>query len=392
MSIKKTHQMFVDEIHELYGDEYEILSEYKYAKEKIQIRHNCSDGEYREFSAAPTNLLTGHTKCPRCSKKKKYTHNDMKRLFEERDCQLITKEYHDVFDKIEFICNKHPEEGIQVSTYHKMIYTGNCCNKCGRESGAQKQLDNITIEQLRDDFSNKGLVLLEDHYKGAKAKYKCSCVVHKDTIMEITYDNLKHKKSLGCTLCHNISYSEQKRTPENILRLKVEELGLIFDHVEYTGRNNNGTLIYYKCPHHLEYGIQVKKINKLNIGQGCPYCNQSHGERQIEKYLNNHHINFIPQKSFNNLVGVGGLPLTYDFYLNDYNILIEYQGIQHERPVELFQRHKDQFSVQKEHDSRKKQYADSHNYRLLEIWYYDYDNIEIILDNTLTKWGCFFIE
>lgn len=36
-------------------------------------------------------------------------------------------------------------------------------------------------------------------------------------------------------------------------------------------------------------------------------------------------------------------------------------------------------TIQDEHDKRKRNYAKEHNINLLEIWYYDMDNIEEIL-------------
>ena len=86
---------------------------------------------------------------------------------------------------------------------------------------------------------------------------------------------------------------------------------------------------------------------------------------------------------FDNLKGVGGNPLSYDFYLEDFNILIEYQGEFHDGTAR--QQTEEQFKIQKEHDKRKKEYAISHNINLLEIWYYDYDNIENILKEVLKR-------
>ena len=37
------------------------------------------------------------------------------------------------------------------------------------------------------------------------------------------------------------------------------------------------------------------------------------------------------------------------------------------------------------HDKRKQQYAKDHMIDLLEIWYYDYNNIENILNNYFTQ-------
>ena len=41
------------------------------------------------------------------------------------------------------------------------------------------------------------------------------------------------------------------------------------------------------------------------------------------------------------------------------------------------------FKIQKEYDRCKREYAEKNEYRLLEIWYYDFDNIEGILDKEL---------
>ena len=67
---------------------------------------------------------------------------------------------------------------------------------------------------------------------------------------------------------------------------------------------------------------------------------------------------------------------------NTYNVLIEAQGQQHITPKKLFGG-EEQFLIQQEHDRRKRKYAEDNNIKLLEIWYYDYDRIEEILNREL---------
>lgn len=78
------------------------------------------------------------------------------------------------------------------------------------------------------------------------------------------------------------------------------------------------------------------------------------------------------------MLGLGNGNLSYDFYLPDYNLLIECQGIQHESWRKNWIT-KEDFEKQLEHDRRKREYAKKNNINLLEIWYYDMDNIENIL-------------
>ena len=315
--------------------------------------------------------------------KKKYTIEYLKELFSQHDCNLLNDTYEGVYSRARFICNIHPDEGVQEISFSTAIYGGTFCKKCGYERSSKKQLQNISIEQLKQEFADKGLELLDNEYKGVKAKYRCRCLIHTDHYFEVVYDNIKNKRSLGCDICRSELYSQRKQTSEEVIKHKVESLGLIYHHVEYTGRYNQGTLIYYICPKHREQGILCKKLSKLNIGQGCPYCNKSHGERSIEDYLKKKHIHFTPQKSYEGLVGVGGLPLTYDFYIPAIDTLIEYQGIQHEKPVDLFQKYKDQFAIQQEHDKRKRKYAKHNNINLIEVWYKDFERIPEILDESL---------
>lgn len=110
-------------------------------------------------------------------------------------------------------------------------------------------------------------------------------------------------------------------------------------------------------------------ITKSRSGTGCPICRNSHGEQIIYNYLVQNNYNVIRQKEFEGLLGLGGFPLTYDFFLPDYNILIEVNGIQHYKQIEFFGG-KEKFNKQKEHDYRKQKYAKNHGYDLIEIKYY----------------------
>ncbi|NGU31161.1 hypothetical protein G6Z34_13810 [Clostridium perfringens] len=63
MAKRKTHEEFIQEVKELYGNEYEILGEYKGANIKILVRHNICG---HEWEVIPSNLLRGQG-CPVCS-------------------------------------------------------------------------------------------------------------------------------------------------------------------------------------------------------------------------------------------------------------------------------------------------------------------------------------
>jgi len=148
---------------------------------------------------------------------------------------------------------------------------------------------------------------------------------------------------------------------------------------EYTPKSNQ--LVWWKCK---ECGHEWEaRINSRNgIHKSCcPECRKSKGEKECNRIFDLRNIYYTPQKTFGDLVGVRNGSLSYDFYLSEYNLLIEYQGEMHERFVKGIHKSKKDFDKQLEHDRRKKEYALNNGYNFLEIWYWDYDNIEEILDN-----------
>lgn len=128
---------------------------------------------------------------------------------------------------------------------------------------------------------------------------------------------------------------------------------------------------------------KIKAGNFYN-GCRCNICNKSAGEVEIYNWLYKHNVDMQPQKTFNGLNGIKDGMLSYDFYLPLYNILIEYQGENHDGTMyKKGLNTKENFERQKEHDRRKRIYAIKNNIRLIEIWYWDFNNIDKILSQIL---------
>jgi len=145
---------------------------------------------------------------------------------------------------------------------------------------------------------------------------------------------------------------------------------------EYTP--NSVQKVWFKCldGKHQDFKRSINSSNTKNFR--CPECsNMWKGEIKICEILANKNINYIPQKTYTNLCGLGNGLLSYDFYLPDYNLLIEYQGEYHDGTAK--KQTEKEFIYQQEHDKRKRDYAIQNNINLLEIWYWDYCNIEEIL-------------
>lgn len=109
-------------------------------------------------------------------------------------------------------------------------------------------------------------------------------------------------------------------------------------------------------------------------GYGCPICSESKGEIEVREWLENHNITYKRQHRFADLK-----KYPYDFYLPDFNLLIEYNGIQHYEEVPYFHRSPSSFDGQLTRDRIKKEYAEKNGIKLLVIPYWEFKNIDKIL-------------
>lgn len=116
-----------------------------------------------------------------------------------------------------------------------------------------------------------------------------------------------------------------------------------------------------KCGH-----IYKVEPNSFIHGSRCPYCNSPKGETIISRILDTFNINYEYQKTFDDLKDVQ--PLSYDFYVPNQDILIEYQGRQHYESVDIFGGER-QFKVRQKHDKMKSDYAKANGYNLIAIPY-----------------------
>ena len=113
------------------------------------------------------------------------------------------------------------------------------------------------------------------------------------------------------------------------------------------------------CPFHGEF---EQTPNKHLNGHGCPECGKKYTieENKLFKYLQNSfkEYNITREKRFPFLNGK-----RLDFYIEDLNIAIEYQGIQHFQPIDFFGGIK-KYVYQTQNDIFKFEKCKEHNIKL----------------------------
>lgn len=109
----------------------------------------------------------------------------------------------------------------------------------------------------------------------------------------------------------------------------------------------------------------------------------SKGEKRVARFLDSYNINYIREFKFNDCLSELGNPLRFDFYLPTFNLLIEYDGIQHFKPINKYPKAKRSHILTVVHDYIKKVYVEKNNIYFFRISYKDYENIETLLKQFL---------
>lgn len=119
------------------------------------------------------------------------------------------------------------------------------------------------------------------------------------------------------------------------------------------------------CPEHGDY---LQSPNDHISGNGCKKCKSSKGEIEVRLFLQKYLINFEEQKRFKGCRNIR--PLSFDFFLPNHNLLIEYQGEQHYRETyNGFWGGVEGLKERQKRDQIKRDWCKQNSVRLLEMRY-----------------------
>lgn len=362
---RKSQIQFVDEVKAVNPN---ILIIGNYINSKTKILSQCLICGY-EWDANPYVLLRGGG-CPNCVGNRKYTHDEFVELLKTVNSNLtVTGEYRSMNQKIKVRCNICGYEWMSKASH---LFNGHGCPKC---VGFYKTHDEFMSEASKR--KNKKIKIL-GNYVNSHTEIDVMCLTCGRKWGMLPYGILNGN---GCKVCSVKNNGiNLRKTMDDFIKDVYDIHG---DSIQIKGLYVNAKQrVKCKCS---ICGHEWNPIaESLLAGYGCPNCKKSWGEIRIEKYCIKNNIAYTRTQKYDGLYGVGGRNLSYDFYLPLYNLLIEFQGEQHIHSKEHFGGEK-QLKKQQEHDRRKREYAKTHNINLLEIWYYDIDKVDQILDEYLNN-------
>lgn len=262
-------------------------------------------------------------------------------------------EYHNSKKHVTITCSLH---GDFLKTPNNHL-RGQGCPKCANE---KKSLFNSSN---KEEFINKAKKIHGNKYDYKEVDYRSckeyviiNCPLHGNFNQRPN----NHLNGSGCKKCgHEVTTSDTNKFIEKAIKIHGNLFG--YKKVIYNGALNK---VIITCPIHGDF---LQSPNDHLKGSGCPACSESKGEKYIANILKNKNIKFFREKTFEDCKGKSRR-LFFDFYIPDYDVLIEYDGQQHFEPLDFFKGDK-RFEEIKSYDQIKNEYAIKNNIKLIRIKY-----------------------
>lgn len=376
---RKTTEHFIKEIEYKWGNDYLVLSEYINSSTPIKIKHlkNCN----YEWESAPKSLLNSKHGCPIC-----YGNNMKKNTDQFKDDvykrvgnnYVVLGEYINAHTPLLMKHNNDHCNYYEWKTDPNSFLNGNRCPKC---SGVMKKEIDIIKEELREIIGEEYIIVGE--YINYKTSVKVihnipSCMHEWDAIPQALISQINKKGQY----CPNCAGNIKSNTQQYIQEVK-KEVGT--EYIVLGEYINIDTPVLMK--HNLiscGFEWSTTPYVFLRRGSRCPRCRESKGEKRITKYLQEQLIKFTAQYSFDECRY--DRKLYFDFVVfndnNEIRCLIEYDGLQHFEAVDNWGG-EDALKLIKIRDGVKNDFCRKNMIPLIRIPYWDYDDIESILEDKL---------
>ena len=265
-------------------------------------------------------------------------------------------------------CYEHGYWSVLPSNH---MYGKSRCPVCSRRDGGKRR--SISLTKDTEWFVSVAEEIHYFKYDYSKTEYKSSRKKLWIECPESGHEPFEqwprvHLSGKGCPACGRESAAAMARlTHEEVVERFTD---IHRDRYDYSKAEIYGTDSYIKigCPEET-HPIFIQKVSAHLEGKGCPRCSLSKGETAVARLLDLASVNF--EVEFVMEDGVDNTRLRFDFYIPNQNVLIEYDGEQHYRPVTFGGMTKEKaLEVHKKiksRDHRKNVWALDKGYRLIRI-------------------------
>lgn len=351
-SSRLSNQEFIDKSKKRFKDKFDY-SKTNYTNKEGVVTLSCN--VHGEISLRATQHMWCKHGCPKCDYEipkiiSKNKNIEKANIIHGNKYDYSKVSFKNMDSKVEIICPIHGSFFQNLSSH---VLRGCSCPKCSIDDGK------VSI----DDFIKRAIKVHGDKYDYKLVIYKTG----HDKVFIICKEHgvfqqraSSHLLGNGCKKCFLVNNRSNK---EEFINKAKELHGKVYDYSRVAYRTNK-VPVELICKKHGSF--MIRPDQHLWVKVGCPRCSESKGEAEIALFLERCNIKFLREYK------VAGYRYRYDFYIPDANILIEFHGQQHYRPVKFFGG-EDAFKLCKYRDSEKVRIAKDLKYKLLVFNYRDRD-------------------
>ena len=216
----------------------------------------------------------------------------------------------------------------------------------------------------------------------------CRCICGNYTILTMNAFNNGSTKSCGCysKSIHKEMCAELGKKP-NKGKDYTNEYNPFYIFIKNLNKKNDDTSFIWeiecrKCgKRYEEVPSQLISATRNRGNNPCPcWRDNSKGPLKIVDILSKNSITYEREYTFDDCLSPKGKKLKFDFFLPDYDILIEYDGEQHFLPQSFGDTKitgEDKLKQNQEYDDIKNQYCKKNNKKLIRIPYTRYKDMTL---------------
>lgn len=317
---KVSHSEIISQFKKVHKEKYDY-SKVVYSTKTTKVSIGCVNHGF--FNQSPKQHING-AGCPKCAGNKSFTTNTFLNELKVRNLWNDNYDYSEL--KYKNAKSKVRIKDKSTDTYHlcdpwSILNRGSGLDISNAEN--KTKYAKIVFNKVHGNTYDYSLL----KYTTTKNKIKIICRIH--GLFKQPYSN--HLNGQGCPKCGDdqIGKKLRKKLTEVIDDFRIIH-GNRYDYsdVEYKSSKQKVKIV---CKKH---GVFNQTPGSHLNGSGCPKCKQSTGENTISVYLKKEGIQFETQKKFEGMRS--NLPLKCDFYIKNFNLVIEYNGRQHYEPIKLW--------------------------------------------------------
>lgn len=299
-----------------------------------------------------------------------YVYNYIK----EKGCELISDTYINNKQELKVKCGNCGE--IFTTTFKVIKSTKKLrCKNCIYKDYKNNSITKFSIQDINNFVtknSNCKLLSKEYHHLDEELDFICEC----GNIFKMSFKKFKYREKRKCPDCNFLIKFSRKWNIETIKKYVEDnsDCELISDEYKSTEK------LKFKCGKCGKTFTSTFNAFRRKKIKACPSCNRavSAGERKLMKLLDDYKIKYIPQYTFDDCKFE--CKLRFDFFLPEFNTLIEVDGIQHIKPIEKFGG-EEEFEKTIIKDEIKNNYCKNNNIQLIRIAYDDKQEIKYFVNH-----------